>query len=89
MVKDTGYGIKKMSVDGGMTVNNFLLQSQANFTNVNIVRKTETEVTGLGAAIAAGLKVGFWKSLEDVEANIKVDRQFTSEITEKERNKKL
>ena len=43
----------------------------------------------LDKAIAAGLKVGFWKSLEDVEANIKVDRQFTSEITEKERNKKL
>ena len=67
MVKDSGSDILKMSVDGGMSVNNFVLQSQADFTNLQIVRKHESEITGIGAAIAAGLKVGFWSGIEEVE----------------------
>ena len=67
-----------MSVDGGMTVNSFLLQTQADFTKLQIVRKQEKEVTGLGAAIAAGLAVGFWKDVNEVESKIKVDSVFES-----------
>ena len=42
------------------------------------MRKQEKEVTGIGAAIAAGLHVGYWKSIEEVESKIKVDRVFES-----------
>lgn len=55
MVKDSGLDIVKMAVDGGMSVNGYLLQRQADYTNVQIVRKQESEITGIGAAIAAGL----------------------------------
>ena len=81
MAKDAGHEIKKMMVDGGMTVNNFLLQQQADLTGIQIARKQETEVTGLGAAIAAGLHVGFWGSLKEVEERVRVDRVFESQIT--------
>ena len=42
------------------------------------MRKKESEITGIGAAIAAGLKVGFWSNIEEVEKKIKVDRAFNS-----------
>ncbi|CDW76220.1 glycerol kinase [Stylonychia lemnae] len=89
MAKDSGYQVTKMNVDGGMSVNNFVLQSQADFTNVEIVRKKESEITGIGAAIAAGLKVGFWANIEEVEKKIEIDRSFKSDITESQRDKKL
>ena len=55
-----------MAVDGGMTVNDLLLQTQADLIDAKIERKIEKEVTGMGAAIAAGLKVGVWGSLEEI-----------------------
>ena len=71
MAKDAGgHSIKKMNVDGGMSVNNFMLQQQADFTKISIVRKKETEVTGIGAAIAAGLHAGFWSNIHEVEVKI-------------------
>ena len=65
-----------MAVDGGMTKNDFMMQVQADFMGAKIVRKEESEITGVGAAIAAGLHVGLWSSLDDVENKIKVDRVF-------------
>ena len=65
-----------MSVDGGMTINNLLMQLQANYMDAVIVRKEEQEITGIGAAIAAGLYVKYWESLEEVENKIKVEREF-------------
>ena len=56
-----------MSVDGGMTVNNLLMQIQSDYMNAVIVRKEEQEITGVGVAIAAGLYVNYWDSLEEVE----------------------
>ena len=53
----------RMMVDGGMSVNDLVLQSQADFSSAIIVRKQEQEVTGLGAAIAAGLHAGLFTSL--------------------------
>jgi glycerol kinase len=82
MRKDSGYAVTKMNVDGGMSVNNYVLQTQANFTNITIVRKKESEITGIGAAIAAGLKVGFWANLEEVEAKIQIDRVFESAVSD-------
>lgn len=70
MSKDSGKKVTKMSVDGGMTVNNFMMQTQSDFMNATIVRKTSAEITGIGAAIAAGLHVRFWNNLEEVEHKI-------------------
>ena len=57
--------------------------------NANIVRKSEQEITGIGAAIAAGLFVKYWSSLSDCENLISVEREFSPEIAEEERSKKL
>jgi len=78
-----------MSVDGGMTVNNFMMQQQADFMDAKIVRKETAEITGIGAAIAAGLHVKFWENLEEVENKIKVEREFTPNMEEAARKKKL
>lgn len=70
MGKDSGSRVEKMVVDGGMTVNNTLMQTQADLMNAQIIRKQEKEITGVGAAIAAGVQVGFWKDLKEVESKI-------------------
>jgi glycerol kinase len=90
MSKDSGKEVTKMAVDGGMTVNNLMMQIQADFANATIVRKEEQEITGVGVAIAAGLHVKFWDSLEEVEDKIKVEREFTpsADYTEEMRAKK-
>jgi glycerol kinase len=88
MAKDSGKQVTKMSVDGGMTVNNFMMQTQADFMNAQIVRKETAEITGIGAAIAAGLHVGFWENLEEVEHKIKIEKVFSPVMDEKAREKK-
>jgi len=88
MAKDANQPIDQMVVDGGMTVNNLLMQIQSDFANTQIVRKEEKEITAMGAAIASGLHSGFWNSLEDVENLIAVDRVFYPEMTGEARAKK-
>ena len=89
MSKDSGKKVEKMSVDGGMTVNNYMMQTQANFMDATIVRKEESEITGIGAAIAAGIYVKYWSSLEEVENVIKIEREFKPNMSEESRKKKL
>ena len=68
-----------------MTVNNLLMQTQADLINAEITRKHEKEITSCGAAIAAGLYVGYWDSLEALEQSIQVEKVFTPEMTEEAR----
>jgi glycerol kinase len=89
MEKDLNFHVHKMSVDGGMTVNNFMMQTQANFIDAEIERKVEKEITSAGAAIAAGLSVGFWNSLEDVKSHIKVEAVFSPAFTAEQRAQKI
>jgi glycerol kinase len=65
-----------LKVDGGATVNNLLMQLQADILGVPVVRPVVSETTALGAAYAAGLAVGFWKTLESLRSNWKADRQW-------------
>jgi glycerol kinase len=65
-----------LKVDGGATVNNFLMQLQADILGEEVIRPKVRETTSLGAAYAAGLAVGFWNSLDDLRANWQVDRQW-------------
>ena len=88
MAQDAGQRITAMSVDGGMTVNDLMMQTQADLINAKIERKVEKEITGMGAAIAAGLKVGIWDSVEEIKSKIALDKVFSPERPEEWRQKK-
>ena len=76
MVKDSGVRLEVMKVDGGATVNDLLMQLQADILGVPVVRPVVAETTALGAAYAAGLAVGFWNTLDELRTNWKADRQW-------------
>ena len=77
MVADSGMPVKELRVDGGMVVNNFLMQFQADILDVPVIRPVVTETTALGAAYLAGLAVGYWQSQEEIARNWGIDRIFT------------
>lgn len=72
MKADTGLRLGDMMVDGGMTANNFLMQLQADLLGVAVLRSNMPEATVLGAAVAAGLAVGFYEKVTDVKAMLKL-----------------
>ena len=73
----------------GASANNLLMQMQADISNAPVNRPMCVETTAMGAAYLAGLAVGYWASKEDVLQNWAIDRTFTPEITDEERNKKV
>ena len=76
MTVDSGVTLAVLKVDGGATVNDTLMQLQADVLGVPVVRPVVAETTALGAAYAAGLAVGFWKDLDTLRKNWKADRQW-------------
>jgi glycerol kinase len=76
MARDSGVRLGVLKVDGGATVNDLLMQLQADILGVPVVRPVVAETTALGAAYAAGLAVGVWSGLELLRANWKADRQW-------------
>ena len=76
MQKDAGITLAELRVDGGATANDLLMQFQADVLGVPVVRPQVLETTALGAAYLAGLAVGYWKSVEEIAANWRVDRRF-------------
>ena len=76
MEADAGTSIKELRVDGGATVDDLLLQFQADVLNTIVVRPQITETTAMGAAYLAGLAVGYWKDLNDIQKQWKADRYF-------------
>jgi glycerol kinase len=76
MVQDSGVHLEVLKVDGGATVNDTLMQLQADILGVPVVRPVVAETTALGAAYAAGLAVGFWKDLADLRDNWRMDRRW-------------
>ncbi len=74
MEKDSGVKLTQLRVDGGMVVNDFLMQFQADVLGIPVVRPSFIETTSLGAAYAAGLAVGFWESLEEVREKTAIDK---------------
>ncbi|WP_433828963.1 glycerol kinase GlpK [Actinoplanes sp. CA-015351] len=69
MNADSGLTLTALSVDGGMTADNLLMQFVADFLDVPVVRPMVAETVSLGAAYAAGLAVGYWSDLRDLRAN--------------------
>ena len=84
MESDSGIDIKELRVDGGATKNNLLLQFQADILNTTVVRPEITEITAIGAAYLAGLAVGFWTNIEEIQQQWKIDRSFEPEGENKE-----
>jgi glycerol kinase len=76
MESDSGITIKELRVDGGAVVNNLLMQFQSDVTGTRVVRPRVTETTALGAAYLAGLAVGYWKSIDDIQHQWEPDREF-------------
>ena len=85
MEADSGISIKELRVDGGATKNNLLMQFQSDVLDTKVIRPTVTETTALGAAYLAGLAVGFWKSMDELQAQWQIETVFTSTITGAER----
>lgn len=77
MAADTGHTSAEMRVDGGAVANNLLMQFQADLTGVCIIRPSVLESTALGAAMFAGLAVGFWHSTDEICTLLKPERTFT------------
>ena len=89
MEKDSGIDLSALRVDGGASANNFLMQFQADLLDTQVVRPSCIETTALGASYLAGLATGFWKDASEVKSNWQIGRQFTPQMTEEERKKKL
>jgi glycerol kinase len=85
MVADSGIAMTEMKVDGGITANQLCMQLQADVMGIDIVKPLITETTALGAAYAAGLAIGFWKSTDEVKAQWRQDRRWQAESDEKTR----
>jgi glycerol kinase len=86
---DSGVPLTELKVDGGMIVNNFLMQFQADILGVPVVRPVVAETTAPGAAYAAGLAVGFWSGLEDLRKNWQEDNRWEPKMGEEERERLL
>ncbi len=77
MANDSGIAVNELRVDGGASANNLLMQLQADLIQNTVVRPKVTETTALGAAYLAGLAVNFWKNMDELKTQWKVDRKFT------------
>ncbi len=85
MQKDIGESLKGVRVDGGAAANDLLMQMQADFLGIDIIRPALVETTSLGAALFAGLAVGMWNQNE-ISGFLPEDRIFVPQISDKERN---
>ncbi|MBJ11516.1 MAG: glycerol kinase [Candidatus Marinimicrobia bacterium] len=82
METDSNIKLKQLRVDGGASVNNLLMQFQADLLRVPIIRPEITETTALGAAYLAGLATGFWESQSDISFHWKAEKEFVHQLPE-------
>ena len=85
MEKDSKVSLAELKVDGGAVKNNLLMQLQSDILGKKVIRPVVNETTALGAAYAAGLAVGFWKNVDDLNANWAEDNNFTPSVSEEKR----
>ena len=89
MKNDLGIKVKSLNVDGGASQNNFLLQFQSDILLADVVRPKVVEVTALGASYLAGLKVGYWKDVDDIRNNKVIERVFVPSMDLNKRERRL
>ena len=85
MEADSGESLKELRVDGGAAASDFLMQFQADILGKRIVRPADSETTALGAAYLAGLAVGFFKGLGELEEFWRVQRVYEPAMGEQQR----
>ncbi len=88
MNADSGVPLTALKVDGGMVVNELLMQFQSDILGVPVVRPTVAETTSLGAAYVAGLAVGFWRTEDELRRNWGIDKQWEPQMGAGERQKR-
>lgn len=86
---DTGVPLTEVRVDGGMVVNETLMQFQADILGVPVVRPVVAETTALGAAYVAGLAVGFWSSIDELRNLWKEEKRWFPQFSLEERETRL
>ena len=89
MSEDADIKLNSLKVDGGAVVNNFLMQFQADILDVEVERPVVQETTGMGAAFLAGLAVGYWKNMEEIESIRAVDKRFVPSMNAAEKKELL
>ncbi len=85
MEADSGISIKELRVDGGATANNLLMQFQADILNTKVARPVVTETTALGAAYLAGLAVGYWNNIDQIQNQWQLDTAFGPAMNDEDR----
>lgn len=85
MEADAGISIAELRVDGGATINNALMQFQSDILNTKVIRPKVTETTALGAAYLAGLAVGYWKNVDEIQKQWQVDKEFSPSMNNEKR----
>ena len=81
MEQESGVKITSLKVDGGASMNNFLMQFQSDILDVDVLRPECVETTALGAAYLAGIAVGYWENTDDIRENWALSRTFCPEMT--------
>lgn len=89
MENDSGIQLAALKVDGGACANNFLMQFQSDILDTKVERPECVETTALGAAYLAGIAVGYWKDIQDVLENWKLERTFQSQMHKEVREKNV
>ena len=89
MTRDTGIAVRELRCDGGMVVNDLLMQFQADILDVPVVRPKISETTALGAAYAAGLAAGFWSGTAELVQNWAAGRRWHPQMAAGERDRLL
>ena len=86
MKSDSGIDFTELRVDGGASVSDIMLQIQADMIRCNVNRPKTVETTALGAAYLAGLAIGFWEDMEEIQNNRVVEKVFTPQMSIERRN---
>lgn len=89
MEEDSSIHLKSLKVDGGASVNNFLMKFQSDILNTSVIRPALVETTSLGAAYLAGLATGYWKSKDEIKKNWQLGREFLPDMDEIHRKQLL
>lgn len=89
MHTDAEIELDRLRVDGGAVANNFLMQFQADILGIDVERPTRIETTGLGAGYLAGLTMGVWNGVHELESHRQIDKIFSPQIGADQRQEKL
>ena len=89
MEQDVGLSIERLSVDGGAARNEFIMQFQADLLDIPVLQCETVETTAIGVAYLAGLAVGYWGDLEELEQNVQIVKTFLPHMSAERREQNL